>query len=502
MTDNFESKIKRIVGATRRVAPTPDCLDTTSIGLFCEGKLPRDEMVRCEEHIKSCFYCLRQLNEMQKLLYYQKQKAVLSPQLMERLKNLHVGATRWVAPFGQTPTSAIHRIAPTFRDFLLSPFRQWRYAVVSLASIAATIIITFAILKPERQTSVHPAIDPNSFVNIRALADDGKTISETQGVVVNANGLIASNLSPLAKATTVQVRLRDGTMYETKNLWMDENRNLAVMKIDNAGAGLKPAPTEDIKQVSIGQTVFLVGDSGQTGRKWKEALVSDFKTFPGRHKDGEIQYIQLASFSAQFNKGAIVDKDGKLIGIVITSEKNINLAVPLKDAENLTKGVPLPVSALKEVKFSSDALNLYMKGILARDSQRWDEAIEYFKKALALNPNLEGAHLELGYVYYRKQLYDGEAREYEAALRINAQNTDALFALATNLETRGFYEQAIKMFKKTVFLDPSDAEAYYELGLVYLAAGQKQKALDVYSKLKVLDPGAAEIVKRLIGVRR
>lgn len=480
MTDKFESKIKRALKDIDK-QKTSACLDTTAIGLFCEGKLPQVEMARSEEHIRSCLYCLYQLNEMQELLYYHKQ-----------------GQPQGVAPAKIKLSGGAWHAMPLLKEFFIFPFRQWRYAAVSLASISAAIFITLTILKPEKQAAIYPTIDPNSFVNIRAIAENGKPLNEVQGVVVNANGLVASNLSPLVKASAVQITLRDGTQYQTKNIWMDENRNIAVMKIDNAGTGFKPASTEDIRNVSIGQSVFLVDDSRQTGNGFKQALVSDFRSFPGRLKDREIQYIQLASFSAQMSRSAIVDKDGRFIGLVITAEKNINLAVPLNDVEKFIKGrKPVPISELKQVRFSADALNFYMKGILARDAQKWDEAMEYFKRAIELNLNLEGAHLELGYIYYRKQLYDLEAREYEEALRINPQNTDAIFSLATNFETRGLYKNAIKEFERVIVLDPSYADALYELGLAYLAEGQKSKAKEIYPKLKKLDPGMAEMLKRL-----
>jgi hypothetical protein len=42
---------------------TPECLDTISIGLLVEGKLPGKEKQRAEKHLLSCLCCLKQLNE-------------------------------------------------------------------------------------------------------------------------------------------------------------------------------------------------------------------------------------------------------------------------------------------------------------------------------------------------------------------------------------------------------------------------------------------------------
>ena len=150
--------------------------------------------------------------------------------------------------------------------------------------------------------------------------------------------------------------------------------------------------------------VFFLSRTAPGGKKtFKESLISDFKQVPGRRKGGSIQYIQLATLTTNAARGAIVDGQGKLIGFLVAQEKRISLAAPIAGAERLAKeGRAVPLSELKGVKFSAEALNLYLRGILARDEQRWDEAIDLLKKAVELNPHLEGARLELAYAYYRK----------------------------------------------------------------------------------------------------
>lgn len=483
----------RVKDALREIdnLKTPACLDTISIGLYAENKLSGEERQKAEEHLQACLYCLKRLNDMKELLYYRKYPARLSPQLVGRL--------RTICPVLETKREKDAVAEPFIRmlkDFFTFPVRQWRYSTVSLATACIAILVSLFVLRPQTPVEVAPQIDANSFVNIRALSSTGKVVGEAQGVVVNSKGLIASNLYPLAGASALQITLKDGRTYQTKNVWRDGDKDLAVMKIENES--LPSIPMAEIDRISIGQTVFVVTDPARANSGFKESLVSDFKQISSRHGTGSVQYIQLATLTANTTRGALVDGQGKLVGLLITEEKNINLAAPIGDAERLVReGKAIPLSELKDAKFSAEALNLYLKGILARDAQRWDEAIELFKKALNLNPNLEGAHLELGYLYYKKGLYPLETQEYEDALKINPENTDALFSLATNLETRGLYEQAVEEYEKAAALDPEDAETYYELGLAYLAQGKKDRAMAIYPKLKVLDPGYAEMLRRL-----
>ncbi len=352
------------------------------------------------------------------------------------------------------------------------------------------------MVRHEAPAGLVPPVDANSFVEVRALDDRGTVVNEAQGVVVNSKGLIASNLSQLVGASTIQITSRDGKTYRTTRVWRDEERNLAVMKIENDS--LPSIPAADIREISIGQTVFLVTDRARGKKAFKESLVSDFKQVPGRRSGGPIQYIQLATLTTNAARGAIVDGQGKLVGFLVAQEKRISLAAPVAGAEQLAQeGKAVPLSELKGVKFSAEALNLYLRGILARDAQRWDEAIGLLKKAVELNPRLEGARLELAYAYYREHLYALEAREYEEVLKVNPENTDALFGLASNLETRGEYGEAIKTYEKVLTLDPEDADTYYQLGLAYLAQGNKEKAMWAYAGLKTRDRGYAEMLKRL-----
>ncbi len=483
MDDFIGQKIRNALTDIERLK-TPECPGFNAIGLYVEEKISEGERIAFQQHLESCLFCTHQLNEVAELLNYQKKEVSLSPRLTSKLKELLAAPdkNRQADPWATLKES-------------LNNYFNWKMLAVGMASACVAIFATLAVVRNALDTPVLPAINRNSFVNIKAMAEDGRTLSDFQGVIVNRKGLIASNLAPLAKASSVRITLNDGTTYNTNTVWPDENRNLAIMKISHEA--LPNIPAEEIKEATVGETVFLM-DAADNRSKPSQAVISDFKYFPGRHKDGEIQYIQIASFSKTINKGALVDGNGKLVGLIISSEKNIKMAVPLNDMEDfINRRKALPIAELKKTSFSPDALNFYIKGILARDAQKWDEAITNYKKAIQLNPNLEGAHIELGNAYYREKQYEMEGKEYEEALRINPENSDAVYSLATNLMTRKLYTRAIQEYEKAIKLDPSDADAFFMLAQTYLYMGRKSDALALYPKLMELDPGEAEILKAI-----
>ncbi|MDR3490919.1 MAG: tetratricopeptide repeat protein [Gammaproteobacteria bacterium] len=462
---------------------THECLDETTIGFYVECALSPIDRDKVEAHLHSCLYCLKQINDMTEMLHYQKQYAQPSAVLFAVIKHL-LNSKEPEYPF-------LERL----KKFFTFNQQQWRFSTISLAAAWVVFIIGNLIFHHEGIQAVVPRLNPDALVKISALDNSGKVMHDQQGVIVSSDGYIEGRLQPMVGATTIEVTLRDGRTKVIQQIWKNEDTNIAVMKID--GNDLPDIPVADIESVKIGQKIFAVPNSGDKGG-YIQAVVSDFKQSPGR-RNSTVQYIQVASQTTTSNTGKLIDEKGNLLGFMITEEMNINLAAPADSYRQIVKtNTPTPVSELTQINFSSQALNFYMKGILARDSQLVDEAMKDFQEAIKLNPRLTGARLELGYLYYKRQQFDDEAIEYQEILKINPDDTDALYNLAWNMESHGKYEEAIVMYEKALSLTPDDTETLYQLGLSCLAQNKKDKALELYGRLKILDPGNAELLRRLI----
>lgn len=490
MDRSSEEKIREALAQIDSLR-TPDCLDAATLGRFAEKSLREVERAKAEAHLHTCLYCLKQLNDMTELLHYQMRRTPLSPRLAARLRNLQPDRENH-----QDKGAATATFLESLKEFFSFSPCQWRFSAVTLASAWVVFLVSLFVMRQVGDRVGVPVLNANAFVKVRALNESGNILREEQGVVVGPNGLIASNLLPLAGASKLQITLKDGRTYQTAHIWKDEDKNLAVMKVDTGD--LPAIPTADIREVSVGQRIFAVADSAKPRKGYQEAMVSDFKEMPGRRKDGGIQYLQIASQTATTARGALVDDRGRLLGFLITEEKHINFAAPAADVVRMAKeGKAIPLSDLKNVSFSADALNAYMKGILARDALRWDEAEKHFRKAVQLNPRLTGVRLELGDIYYRKHQFDKEAKEYEEVLKIEPENAEALYALAWNLESFGRYREAAVMYEKALALEPEDTDTLYQLGLSYLALKEQEKAMAIYARLNKLEPGKAEMLRRL-----
>jgi S1-C subfamily serine protease len=488
MNMDLERKIKEALADIESLR-SADCLDSTTLGRYCEKTLDKCESQAVEVHLHTCLFCLKQLNDITELLHYQKQRVPLSSHLAEHLRSLKPGQEKQQE---KSTATFLQRL----KGFFTFTQRQWQFSALTLASTWMVFLVSLFMMRHAGDLAGIPTLNANAFVKVRALDNAGGILREEQGVVVGANGLVASNLLPLAGASRLQITLKDGRTYQTAKIWKDEDKNLAVMKIDTGD--LPAIPTADIEQISVGQRIFAVADPSKPRKGFQEAIVSDFKEMPGRRKDGTVQYLQIATQTATITRGALVDDQGRLLGFLITEEKHINIASPAADITRMVQeGKAIPLSDLKNVNFSAEALNAYMKGILARDARRWDEAEKQFRKAVRLNPRLTGSRLELGDIYYRKHLFDKEAEEYEEVLKIEPENEEALYDLAWNLESHGRYREASVIYEKALALEPEDTDTLYQLGLSYLTLNEKEKAMAIYLRLNKLEPGKAEMLKRL-----
>ncbi len=135
-----------------------------------------------------------------------------------------------------------------------------------------------------------------------------------------------------------------------------------------------------------------------------------------------------------------------------------------------------------------------MHQILAHEETRegnTNGAIAQYRKAIALNPHLPGAHFELAELLHSSQVpaVKKEAeKEYRAAISENPLDEKALCQLADIAEENGDFHSAYRDFSKAVELQPEDASAKLGLAKVLIDMGQSEKALPLLKASVQLEP--------------
>lgn len=169
----------------------------------------------------------------------------------------------------------------------------------------------------------------------------GQMISEGagSGVIITADGYIVTNNHVIEDASSVTVRLSDGTEYSAVIVGKDSQTDLAVLKID--AKDLQSALLGDSSKLTVGESAIAIGNPlGELGGTVTEGIISAL--------DREItidgETMSLLQTSAAINPGnsggGLFNLYGELIGIVNAKSSG-------SDIEGL--GFAIPINTAKEV---------------------------------------------------------------------------------------------------------------------------------------------------------
>ena len=93
------------------------------------------------------------------------------------------------------------------------------------------------------------------------------------------------------------------------------------------------------------------------------------------------------------------------------------------------------------------------------DNQKYDEAIQYYDKVLAINPSAVGALNSKGLALDHLQRYDEALPYFDKALSINPSSVNALNNKGLALDHLQRYDEALQSFDKALEIDPSNQKA-------------------------------------------
>jgi tetratricopeptide (TPR) repeat protein len=141
-----------------------------------------------------------------------------------------------------------------------------------------------------------------------------------------------------------------------------------------------------------------------------------------------------------------------------------------------------------------DTAELHMRmGILYGNTKFFDAAIEEFKKAIAKDNRIEGAHYALGATYMMQSGEPGNDKaeaEFRQELAIDPNNSMVYMPLGHIAMDQHKYQEAEVDLKRAVAANQSDAGAYLVLGKLYKETGRIAEAKAAFRKsiALTLDP--------------
>jgi len=121
---------------------------------------------------------------------------------------------------------------------------------------------------------------------------------------------------------------------------------------------------------------------------------------------------------------------------------------------------------------------LVMQGNKAFAANRYDEALDLYQKAIAIDKDSEEAHYNSAITYERKGMLDQSIDSYRKLLTINPDHAQAHNNLGILYEKKEMPIKAFSEFNQAVSKDPNLPQAQYNLGRAYYAEGLLEKAAE------------------------
>src|SRR5436190_3955339 len=124
------------------------------------------------------------------------------------------------------------------------------------------------------------------------------------------------------------------------------------------------------------------------------------------------------------------------------------------------------------------------------DPAQWDDAIDAYRRVVAIDPTYAAAWNNLGLLLHRMGRYDEARDSYEAALAQDATCCEAVYNLGSLAEDRGEVEEAVRCYRQALALSPDYGDAHFNLAGARARSGRADEAIAHWQRYLQLDAGS------------
>jgi serine protease Do len=168
------------------------------------------------------------------------------------------------------------------------------------------------------------------------------------GFITDPNGTIVTNAHVVSGATRVSVAMRDGKTFPAKVLGVDEQNDLAVLKIEARNLPVAPLGSSD--DIIIGEWAIAIGNPyGFLLGNTEPSVTAGVVSATGRNLIGQAEgggaYVDMIQTDASINPGnsggPLVNADGVVIGV--------NASIYSPSGGSIGLGFAIPINRAKRV---------------------------------------------------------------------------------------------------------------------------------------------------------
>jgi tetratricopeptide (TPR) repeat protein len=381
--------------------------------------------------------------------------------------------------------------------------RQRLHETLARMQVGNTVVINPDVA---REASIREGIDIFLAPAISKVGDNYvlscDLIEAQSGDLMRSEVVYAEGQSEiLEKMDKLSLKIRR-SLGETRYQIMGQNKPLARVTTHSL---------EALQKFSLGIEHHLAGDFGGARRYYESALQIDSTFTSARASLGNLLYEKfnqeegtrlLNKVIASVNELTDKEKYGILAFYAVNVEKDLN------------KGIEYNKMLIE--MYPDDPTYQNNIGWYYQNAGRYEEALEHYKIAVAINPKLALTYSGIAYVYNeylgrydsayawsKRMIADNpgnvwgymhlgtslvcfdsleqSARAFEKAMEIVPDIPLNLFRLSHVYRLMGMYEEAIQVLQKILMINPNEAAAHYIIGLNYRMSGDETMAVQHFS---------------------
>lgn len=278
---------------------------------------------------------------------------------------------------------------------------------VSKAAPSVVNIYTSKIVQRRNQSLSDNPLYRHLFNNANTPQQVRMQSTLGSGVIVDNQGHILTNNHIIEGADEIQVLLNDGRETDAQVVGIDDETDLAVLKISLEA--VSAIPLGDPSKARVGDVVLAIGNPYGVGQSVSQGIVSA----TGRYNLGTSFYENFIQTDAAINPGnsggALIDAYGNLIGI--------NTAVLDETGASIGIGFAVPIDmAMKSLN------SIIQYGKVVRGSLGFTGSIVYFKSEFIARNNLNtSTALRVEYIEPRGPAHLAGIRPGDLITHLNQQ---------------------------------------------------------------------------------
>src|SRR6185312_5374181 len=213
-----------------------------------------------------------------------------------------------VLSFLNAPTNAQERRVPSQSELQLS------YApIVKRAAPAVVNVYAAKVVRNNNPLFEDPIF--RRFFGVPGGGPGQVQRSLGSGVIVDPSGLIVTNVHVIEGADEVKVALTDKREFEATIVLKDKRSDLAILQIKDKNAKFPYLEFANSDALQVGDVVLAIGNPFGVGQTVTHGIVSALARMQVGISDYQFFIQTDAAINPGNSGGALVDLDGKLVGI-------------------------------------------------------------------------------------------------------------------------------------------------------------------------------------------